>query len=93
MRNVERYAGIKVRGHNVNNLRYADATVLITENKEDLQRMLDIAKEERSKKEMELNSKNTEVMAVSRNNECSRINTFINENKLKQRDQFKYLGS
>ena len=43
-------------GHNVNNLRYTDDSVLIAENKEDLQR-LDIIEEENRKKELEFNSK------------------------------------
>ena len=37
MPNLEGYQGIKEGGHNVNNLRYADDTILIAENKEDLQ--------------------------------------------------------
>ena len=32
-------------------------------------------------------------MVVSRNNELPQINIFINENKLKQMDQFKHLGT
>ena len=32
-------------------------------------------------------------MVVSGNNECPQINIFINGSELKQRDQFKYLGS
>ena len=43
MRNlVEEYLGINVGGHNVNNLRYADDTMLTVENKGDMQRLLDI---------------------------------------------------
>ena len=43
MRNlVEEYLGINVGGHNVNNLRYADDTVLTVEDKGDMQRLLDI---------------------------------------------------
>ena len=34
MWNLERYPGIGVGGHNVNNLRFTDQTVLIAENKE-----------------------------------------------------------
>ena len=34
----------------------------------------------------------TEVMVISRHNECPQINISINLNKLKQRDQLKYLG-
>ena len=49
----EGYLGIKVGGHNVKNLRYADDTVLIAENKEDLlsmQQLLNIVGEESRKK-------------------------------------------
>ncbi|GFO04754.1 retrovirus-related pol polyprotein from type-1 retrotransposable element r2 [Plakobranchus ocellatus] len=62
MRNLENHPGIKVGGKNINNLRYADDTVLIAENKEDLQKLLNIVEEESRKKGLELNSKKTEVM-------------------------------
>ena len=44
---------------------------------------------------MELNSKMKKVheMVVSRNKECPQINIFINENKLKERDHFKYFAT
>ncbi|GFO46479.1 hypothetical protein PoB_007298400 [Plakobranchus ocellatus] len=50
MRNLENHPGIKVGGQNINNLRYADDTVLIPENKEDLQKILNIIEEESRKK-------------------------------------------
>ena len=40
-----------------------------------------------------MNSKKIEVMVVSQNNDSSLINIFIKGNKIKQRDQFKYLGT
>ncbi|GFN77568.1 craniofacial development protein 2-like protein [Plakobranchus ocellatus] len=46
MRNLENHPGIKVGKQNMNNLRYADDTVLIAENKEDLQKLLNIVEEE-----------------------------------------------
>ena len=33
-------AGIKIAGRNINNLRYADNTILMAENKEELQSLL-----------------------------------------------------
>ncbi|GFO08048.1 retrovirus-related pol polyprotein from type-1 retrotransposable element r2 [Plakobranchus ocellatus] len=62
MQNLENHPGIKVDGQNINNLRYADDTVLIAENKEDLQKLLNIVEEKSRKKGLELNSKKTEVM-------------------------------
>ncbi|GFO43596.1 retrovirus-related pol polyprotein from type-1 retrotransposable element r2 [Plakobranchus ocellatus] len=93
MRNLENHPGIKVGGKNINNLRYADDTVLIAENKEDLQKLLNIVEEESRKKGLELNSKKTEVMVISRKQESPKCDIFINEVKLKQTEKFKYLGT
>ncbi|GFS09268.1 endonuclease-reverse transcriptase [Elysia marginata] len=69
MQNLENCPGIKVGGYYVNNIRYADDTVLIAENKDDLQKLLNIVEEESRKKGLELNSKKTEVMVISRKQE------------------------
>ena len=42
MQNLEGYPRIKVGGHYVNNLKYADGSVLIAENEENLQELQDI---------------------------------------------------
>ena len=49
MRNAgleEAQAGIKIAGRNINNLRYADDTILMSENKEELKSLLMKVKEE-----------------------------------------------
>ena len=92
MRNIEGQPGIRVGGHNINNLRYADDTVLISENEKDLQ-LLNIVESKSKEKRLELNSKKTEVMVISRKEEPPLINIMINGIKLKQRDYFKYLGA
>ena len=51
---------------------------------------MNTVEEESRRKGLELNSKKTEVMLVSRSNECPQVNIFISGNKLKQRDQIKY---
>ena len=43
---VEAQAGIKIAGRNINNLRYADDTILMSENKEELKSLLMKVKEE-----------------------------------------------
>ena len=80
-------------GHNINNLRYADDTVLISENEKDLQQLLNIVESKSKEKGLELNSKKTEVMVISRKEEPPLINITINGIELKQRDHFKYLGA
>ena len=46
----EAQAGIKTVRRNINNLRYADDTILMAENKEELKSLLMRVKEEREKK-------------------------------------------
>ena len=48
-------AGIKIAGKNINNLRYADNTTLMTGTKEELESYLMKVKEESEKADMKLN--------------------------------------
>ena len=79
-------------GHNINNLRYADDTVLISENEKDLQ-LLNIVASKNKKKGLELNSKKTEVMVISRKEEPPLINITINGIKLKTKRPLQISGS
>ena len=45
----EAQAGIKIAGRNINNLRYADDTILMADNKEELKSFLMKVKEESEK--------------------------------------------
>ena len=51
----EAQAGVKIAGRNINNLRYADDTTLMTESKEELKSLLMKVKEEREKVVLKLN--------------------------------------
>ena len=65
MRNAgveEAQAGIKIAGRNVNNLRYADIT-LMAESKEELQSLLMKVKEESEKVGLKLNIQKTKIVA------------------------------
>ena len=65
MRNArldEAQAGIKIAGRN-NNLRYADDTTLIAENKKELKSLLMKVKEESEKVVLKLNIQKTKIMA------------------------------
>ena len=55
-------AGIKIAGRNINNLRYADDTILMAENKEELKSLLKV-KEESGKVGLKLNIQRTKIMA------------------------------
>ena len=56
-------AGIKIAGRNINNLRYADDTTLMTESEEELKSLLMKMKEESEKIGWKLNTQKTKVMA------------------------------
>ena len=61
----EAQAGIKVAGRNINNLRYADDTTLMTESEEELKSLLVKVKVESEKVGLKLNIQKTKIMASS----------------------------
>ena len=66
MRNTgmeEAQVGIKIAGRNINNLRYADTTTLMTESEEELKSLLMKVKEESKKVDLKLNIQKTKIMA------------------------------
>ena len=68
MRNAgldEAQAGIKIAGRNINNVRCADDTTLMTESEEELKNLLMKVKEESEKIGLKLNMQKTKIMASS----------------------------
>ena len=68
MRNAgleEAQDGIKIAGRNINNLRYADATVVMAESEEEIKSLLMKVKEESEKVGLKLNIQKTKIMASS----------------------------
>ena len=59
----ETQAGIKIAGRNINNLRYAGDTTLMTESEEELKSLLMKVKEESEKVGLKLNIQKTKIMA------------------------------
>ena len=59
----EAQTGIKIAGRNINNLRYADDTTLMTESEEKLKSLLMRVKEECEKVDLKVNIQKTKIMA------------------------------
>ena len=59
----EAQAGIKIARRNINNLRYTDNTILMTESEEELKSLLMKMKEESENADLKLNIKKTKIMA------------------------------
>ena len=58
----EEQAGIKIARRNINNLRYADDTILMAESEEELKSLLKV-KEESEKVGLKLNIQKTKILA------------------------------
>ena len=68
MRNTgldEAQPGIKIAGKDINNLRYADDTILMAESEEELKSLLMKVEEESEKAGLKLNIQKTKIMASS----------------------------
>ena len=59
----EAQAGIKIAGKNINNLKYADDTILMAESEEELKSLLMKVKEESEKVGLKLKIQKTKIMA------------------------------
>ena len=59
----EAQAAIRIAGRNINNLRYADETILIAESEKELESLLTKVKEESEKVGFKLNIQKTKIMA------------------------------
>ena len=58
----EAQAGIKIARRNINNLRYADDTILLAESEEELKSLLMKVKEESEKAGLKVNIQKTKIM-------------------------------
>ena len=84
----ELQAEIKIARRSINNLRYADDTILMTESEEELKRLLMMVKEESEKAGLKLNIQKTKITAFS-----SIISWQIDREKLETVADFIFLGS
>ena len=92
LRNIEDSPGLKVNGETINNIRYADDTVLLADSLENLQSLLNIVVTESERKGLSLNVKKTECMVVSKNAVNPICNLESKGEKINQVQKFKYLG-
>ena len=91
-RKVEDLKGVNVGGVNINNLRYADDTALLTETISDIQELVKTVNEKGKPYGMEMNIKNTKTMVVSRNVPVPAINISIEGKQIEQSNNMIYLG-
>ena len=97
MANIEDDEGIIVGGRNINNIRYADDTVLIADSQEKLQKLLTKLSKVSEEKGLSINLSKTKILVASKKDDPPKCNITLNRNettsKIKQVNEFEYLGS
>ena len=90
-KSIEGMPGINISGNIVNNLRYADDTVLIADNEQDLQNIVDTIHRQSKEFGLDMNVKKTKTMVISRKAEIPRVSITVNNNiYLEQVKEFTY---
>ena len=88
LRNLENYPGVKINGENINNIRYADDTVLIETQRKTYKGDITIEKSE----ERDLKCKENECMVISKKAIVPSCNLQSRGQQIKLVKKFKYLG-
>ena len=91
-RKVEDMKGVNIGGVNINNLRYADDKVLLTEGPMFLQALLTAVNEKGKPYGMEVNIIKTKSMVISRKNPVPNISISVEGKPIQQVDRMVYLG-
>ena len=80
-------------GLKINNLRYADDTVLLAENEKDLQEIAEKVKVESEKSGLLMNVKKTKTMVFTKSLDIPKISITIDGKIVEQVSSFAYLGA
>ncbi|KAI5732155.1 hypothetical protein M8J77_022354 [Diaphorina citri] len=83
--------GISINGTIINNIRYADDTVILASNINDLQSILNKVVRSCEKFGLNINTKKTKYMVISKENQ-SNTNLLMKGQQLEKVDKIKYLG-
>ena len=90
---INDFEGIIVNGVNINNIRHADDTVLISTSPRELQKMLNELEKIGEQYGMSINVNKIECLVATKLETVPRITLFLKGNSIKQTEHFRYLGS
>ena len=85
--------GIKIGGKNINNIRYADDSVLTSDSEEKLQRLVDVLSEECRSFGLSVNMTKTKVLDLTKRKEQLEVTVTLEGRALEQVSSFRYLGN
>src|SRR5215469_15418104 len=91
MREIKELEERRLNGYNINNIRYADVTVLVADSEEKLQGLLNVLNDVSERKGLKINKSKTEVMVISRAVRNPTVNIRMEDNLVKQVGRFNYL--
>ena len=91
-RKTNHIPGVKINGHNINNLRYADDTVLIAEDEASLQDLVTTVNDESEKCCSLMNIKKTKVMLLKKDTKQKKVSIHIDHKEVEQVQSFTYLS-
>ena len=93
MRELDDMDGFRIGGTVVNNLRYADDTVIMAESEEQLQRLISVVVTKSEEKGLYLNNAKSFAMVFSKASQIHTCNINVHGKILEQIHSFVYLGS
>ena len=76
--------GIRVGGRNINNIRYADDTVLISDSEEKLQRLVEVLSKDCRSFSLSVNMTKTKVVGLTKRREQLEVNAALEGGVLEQ---------
>ena len=91
-RQIEDCKGVTIGGLNINNLRYADDTVLLADTMEDLQAIVNKINDIGKVYSMKINAKKTKLVVISRVASKPQVSITIDGTEIEQVAKFTYLG-
>ena len=91
-RHIEDMEGVIVGGVNINNLRYADDSVLLADSEGSLQTILNAVNEAGNAFNMKMNAKKRKTMIITKKDDKPSISTTIDGTNIEQVTNFPYLG-
>ena len=83
-RKTNHIPGVKINEHNINNLRYADDTVLIAEDEASLKDLVTAVKYESEKCGLLMNIKKTKVMLLTKDTKEKKFSIHIDHKEVEQ---------
>ena len=93
LREIEELDGLRIGGRVLNNIRYADDTVLVAESMERLQALVNVVDAASEEKRLKINREKTECKVVSKKSESPECIITIGQEAIRKVEQFQYLGS